>query len=170
MKNFRISEESGQALIEVAISLPLLLTMLLGMAELGKLIYCGIEVTNSARAAAQYATMNGGAFSTTDSSGLDKQGMLNAAQADSGAFVTIPATIPSSNPALPNPSYTCACSDGSASYSCNVKSNYPSGCSSSHLIVTVTVYTLGTFTPDIKIPGLPISYTLQGRAIEEVLE
>src|ERR1700739_51952 len=155
--------ESGQALVEAAFSLPLMLGMLFGMAELGKLIYCAIEVTNAARAAAQYAAMNGGAFSTTDGSGLDKTGMLNAAQGDSGNLgtsVSFPTT----------PSYSCACSDGSASYSCNVSGSYPSGCSSSHLIVTVTVITQGSFTPDIKVPGLPTSYTLQGRSIEEVLQ
>ncbi|MDR3745763.1 MAG: TadE/TadG family type IV pilus assembly protein [Acidobacteriaceae bacterium] len=163
MKNFRALEESGQALIELAISLPLLLSMLLGMSELGNLFYCAIEVTNSARAAAQYATMNGGAFSITNSSGLDTTGMLQAAQSDSnnlGTAVSFSST----------PTYSCTCADGTANYSCNVVGSYPSGCSSSHLIVTVTVHTQGTFTPRIKIPGLPASYILQGSSIEEVLQ
>jgi Flp pilus assembly protein TadG len=161
MKRFHLEE--GGALVEAALSLPLLLTMVLGMAELGKLIYCGIEVTNAARAAAQYASMNGGAFSTTDSSGLDTTGMLTAAQSDAGnlgSSVSFPST----------PTYSCACSDGSTNYSCNVSGSYPSGCSSSHLIVTVTVYTQGKFTPGIHIPGLPTSYTLRGRSIQEVLQ
>jgi hypothetical protein len=169
MKNFRIFGEGGQALIEAAISLPLLLAMLLSMAELGKMIYCAIEVTNSARAATQYAAMNGGAFSSTTSSGLDATGMLTAAQSDSGNLgtsVSFPATIPST--ALPNPSYSCSCS-GSGTPSCGLHT-IPSGCVGSHLIVTVTVYTQGSFTPDVKIPGLPTSFTLQGKSIQEVLQ
>src|SRR5579863_336052 len=101
MKNFCALEETGQALIEAAVSLPLMLAMLLGMAELGKVVYCGIEVTNAARAATQYAAMNGGAFSTTDASGLDTTGMLSAATGDAGNLLgntlTIPATIPNTS-------------------------------------------------------------------------
>lgn len=80
-----MKNENGQALVEAALSLPFIVVMLLGMTEIGKMVYCAIEVTNSARAAAQYATMNGGAFST-NSSGMDVTGMLTAAQSDSGTW------------------------------------------------------------------------------------
>jgi hypothetical protein len=157
-----MKNENGQALVEAALSLPFIVVMLLGMTEIGKMVYCAIEVTNSARAAAQYATMNGGAFST-NSSGMDVTGMLTAAQSDSGNLgtsVSFPTT----------PTYSCACADGSTTYSCNTGSAIPSGCSGSHLIITVTVHTQGTFTPDIKVPGLSTSYTLHGLATEEVLQ
>jgi len=37
-----MKNESGQALVEAAFSLPLMLALLLGVAELGKMIYCSI--------------------------------------------------------------------------------------------------------------------------------
>jgi Flp pilus assembly protein TadG len=161
MKGFRA--EDGQSLVETAVCLPLLLGMFLGMAEFGKLIYTAIAVTNSAKAAAQYATMNGGAFSATDRSGLDTTGMLTAAQSDAGFL--------GGNIAFTStPSYSCACADGTTNYSCNVAGAIPSGCAGSRLIVTVTVHTQGVFVSDIKIPGIASSYTIQGRAIEEVLQ
>ena len=158
-----MKNESGQALVEAAFSLPLMLALLLGVAELGKMIYCSIEVTNAARAATQYAAMNGGAFTT--SGALDATGMLNAAQGDSlnmGTHVTW-AT------GYPPPSYSCSCS-GTGTPSCNVPGSFPSGCTGSHLIITVTAYTQGTFTPDIHVIGLQTSYTLIGRSVQEVLQ
>src|SRR5438876_4434317 len=67
--------EDGQAMIELALSLPLLCLLLLGAAELGRVVYASIEVSNAARAAAQYGGSRHAA--TTDSGGI-----TNAAKAD----------------------------------------------------------------------------------------
>src|SRR3569833_2802385 len=69
--------EGGQALVETALTLPMLALMLLGAFEFSRVAYAAIEVTNAARAAAQYGAMNGGGF-------LDTSGMLAAANADAG--------------------------------------------------------------------------------------
>ncbi len=158
-----MKNESGQALVEAAISLPLMLALLLGMAELAKMIYCSIEVTNAARAATQYAAMNGGAFTTNGA--LDTSGMLNAAQGDSFNMGTHVGWATG----YPPPSYACTCS-GAGTASCNVAGSFPSGCTGSHLIITVTAYTQGTFTTGIHIAGLPTSYKLTGRSIQEILQ
>jgi Flp pilus assembly protein TadG len=50
--------ESGQALIELALSMPLLLLLLLGAAEFGRLAYISIELVDAAKAAAQYGSQN----------------------------------------------------------------------------------------------------------------
>ena len=158
-----MKNESGQALVEAAISLPLMLALLLGVAEVGKMIYCSIEVTNAARAATQYAAMNGGAFTT--SGALDTTGMLVAAQGDSLNMGTHVGWATG----FPPPSYTCSCS-GTGTPSCNVAGSFPSGCTGSHVIITVTAFTQGTFTPDIHVAGLPTSYKLIGRSVQEVLQ
>ena len=154
--------ESGQALIETAIASSLLILLLLGAVELGRMAYAAIEVSNAARAAAQYGAMNGGAFLTTDSTGLDATGMLNAAQADAGNLGTLVQWNGT-------PTYTCSCS-GTETPSCTPPA-IPSGCPSSHLIMTVNVKVKANFDPLVYLPTFGhSSIMLYGSAQEEVLQ
>lgn len=155
--------ECGQALVETAISASLLVVFVLGAASLGKLSYTAIEVTNAARAAAQYGAMNGGAFLPTDSTGLDSAGMLAAAQADAGDLGTLVQF------ASGYPTYTCSCS-GTGTASCTPPAA-PSGCTTSHLILTIQVQTTATFNPLVFVPGFGNhSFTLHGSAQQQVLQ
>lgn len=49
--------ERGGALVEFALILPLLILVLIGLVELGRLAYFTIEVTNAAHAGAQYGAL-----------------------------------------------------------------------------------------------------------------
>jgi Flp pilus assembly protein TadG len=155
---FGFGSERGQALIETALSSLFLMLLLLGAVELGMVAYAAIEVANSAKAAAQYAAMNGGAWTKT---GLDTVGMLAAAQADAGNLVSnISFTTP--------PTSVCVCS-GAGVADCGTSP--PTGCTPSHLLVTITVQTQAIYTPLIRVPGLGItSITLRGAAQQEVLQ
>jgi len=51
-------ESSGVALLELALVCPLLIVLLLGAAEYGRLCYVGMEVTNAAHAGVTYGTQN----------------------------------------------------------------------------------------------------------------
>jgi Flp pilus assembly protein TadG len=149
-------EERGQAMIETALSSLFLMLLLLGGIELGMVAYTAIEVANSAKAAAQYAAMNGGAWTRT---GLDTVGMLAAAQADAGNLVSnISFTTP--------PSYACRCTGGGLA---NCGTAPPTGCTSSHLLVTIQVRTQATYTPLIHAVGFG-SIVLKGSAQQEVLQ
>lgn len=53
LKNFS-RKNSGQSLTEVAIALPLLFIILLGMIDLGRMYYTYVALANSAREAARY--------------------------------------------------------------------------------------------------------------------
>ncbi|MGB6974090.1 MAG: TadE/TadG family type IV pilus assembly protein [Terracidiphilus sp.] len=165
-KRFR-GDRSGQALVELAIALPLLLLILLGGVELARICYAAIEVTNAAHAAAQYAILNGGNF-TGSGTGLDDTGMLRAAKADAydvNTLLNTPVTF-----ATNYPTYTCSCS-GTGTASCTPPA-VPSGCATSHLVTTVKVQTKTTFDPLIYIP-LPgwggHKITLYGYAQSKVL-
>src|SRR5512143_1460633 len=59
--------DSGSALVESALTVPVIFMLLLGAVEMGDFAYRATEMTNAARAAAQYAAMNGGGF--TDCNG-----------------------------------------------------------------------------------------------------
>ena len=70
--------EDGQALIETSISASLLILLMLGAVEFGRAAYVAIEVSNAARAAAQYGAMNGGAFLDRKSTRLNSSHSLSS--------------------------------------------------------------------------------------------
>jgi Flp pilus assembly protein TadG len=163
MSTFRRAD-SGQALVELAFVVPVLALMMLGGVEIARVSFAAIEVSNAARAAAQYGAMNGGAFSSTDSTGLDSAGMLTAARADAGELgssVTFTTGFPTES---------CKCS-GSGTATCG---SAPGGCNppGSQVETTITVETQATFDPLIYIP-LPGwtggTFTLHGFDQEQVL-
>ncbi|MGC8548076.1 MAG: TadE/TadG family type IV pilus assembly protein [Acidobacteriaceae bacterium] len=144
----RHSGESGQALVETAISLSLLVVMLLGIAEIGNLAYAAMQVTSAATAAVQYGDRSRAAAT-------DTTGMLNAAQA---AAPLLP------NLALsPAPTTSCICANGAAS-TCS-----QGDCPGSSIDVLLNVTTAVTFKPFIHLPGLPASFNLSGQAVQQVL-
>ncbi|HEU5352073.1 MAG TPA: TadE/TadG family type IV pilus assembly protein [Terracidiphilus sp.] len=146
-KRFR-RDRSGQALVELAIALPVLLLILLGGVELARICYASIEVTNAAHAALQYAVLNGGAFNSNDATGLDSTGMMRAATADDYDLSTTLSTPLSW--ASGYPTYTCTCS-GTGTASCSVP-NGPTGCTTSHVVTTVQVQMQTSFDPLIYVP------------------
>lgn len=157
-------EQSAQALIECALSATLLAVLLLSAVEFGRMAYAAIEVSNAARAAAQYGSMNGGAFLSSDATGLDSVGMLNAAQLDAGnmgSSVTFTSGYPT---------YSCYCSLSTDTTASCVAPATPTGCSASHIIVNVTVQTQADFNPLIHVPGFGNTIRLYGKAQQEVLQ
>jgi Flp pilus assembly protein TadG len=146
------SSESGQALVEAALVVPLLAAIMFGAVELGRVIYVSNEVSNAAKTAVQY-----GARSTGDAS--DTTGMLVAAQAETSDFVT--ASQVSFVSGYPSLSYIC--SDGTAS------TGLSTDCATSHLEEVLIVETQATVDPLIHIPLLPHTYTVYGHAMQKVL-
>jgi len=139
----------GGALIETALALPLLSLLLLGASEFGLVDYEAIEVTNAARAGAQYGAQQGGRYTT------DTTGIQNAASADA-PNITLGTTTAS---------LSLVCSDGT------IPAGPPMVCASGAAIETIlTVKTQATFNPLIHIPYVTPSFTLHGQASETVLQ
>lgn len=145
--------EAGQALVELAVTMPLLIALLFGATELGSVTFEAIELTNSARAAVQYGAQ-------TPITAADTAGILAAAKQDaydlakSNGTTSFTATV----------SNSCICSNGSAAASCAISS-----CPTSQLEQVLSVQTSATFTPMIHVPNLPMSFTLHGSAVQRVL-
>jgi Flp pilus assembly protein TadG len=139
--------EAGQALVETALVLPLLVTILLGGAEVAQVAYAAIEVANAARAGAEYGAQSGGTAS-------DTAGIATAAANDAADITTLTTTS----------SYSCVCSNGSTSTCANTD------CANSHIEEILTVNTQATVNPLFHIPGLPTTYTLKGKAIQKCLQ
>jgi Flp pilus assembly protein TadG len=53
-------EQAGQSLVEFALALPVLLLILLGLADFGRAFYYTTTISNAARAGAEYAAKNAG--------------------------------------------------------------------------------------------------------------
>ena len=95
---FGLKRTRGQAAVELAFSVPLLIVLLLVVVEAGRICLVAVALSSAARAGVQY-----GAQSLTTVS--DTAGMQNAAKADAPNLTGMTATG----------SYYCQCSDGSAS-------------------------------------------------------
>lgn len=135
----------GQALMEAALSLPLLLLLLVGAVEFARVAYAAIEVSNAASAGAEYGAQNSAAAG-------DLTGISTASQ-DDASNISLGTT---------RASISCICSDGTAS-TCA-----PTDCSASHIEQILTVKTQANFTPVIHVVGLPVAFTLTGQAVRKV--
>jgi hypothetical protein len=139
--------EAGAALAEMAIIVPVLVLILIGLVELGRYAQFSIVVANAARAGVQYGAQSLG-------SAANFTGMETAAKNDAG------------NPAVnAHASKFCQCADGTASPQC-----LPTDCATSHRLVFVQVDTSGIFPSMLHFPGLPQSQTITSTAIMRVAQ
>lgn len=137
--------ERGQALVELALTVPLLMLILLGSAELARLAYAAIEIANAAEAGAQFATENPSTMN-------DAAGITLAAQNDATNLTGVTASPIS---------WVTTCSDGSA-YSASDNS-----CASGAALTAVTVKASVNFDPLIHLPLFPTTFTLNAYATEK---
>ena len=137
------ASDAGSALVELAVSLPLLVLVMVCAVDFARVFYVGMELTNAARAGAQF-----GAHNPAQSG--DIAGMTAAAVGSvniTGVVVT------------PPPLRTCQCATSAGTFSAaTCSTTCPSG---QHLVVTVTVTTSKTFTTVAgSFPGIPNTVSL----------
>lgn len=141
----RFRHDAGQAIIELAFSLPVFALVLVGVAEFGHFAYNAIEISNAAHAGVQYGAQN-------HITASDTAGMQLAATQD-GANVTSLAAIPT---------HFCVCSNGGAS-TCQA-----TDCSGARIVEYVQVNTSASVKPIFNYPGISKTLTLTGKAIMRV--
>ena len=153
------ANDRGQALIETAFAIPLLLTLILGAAEFARFAYAAIEVSNAANAAVDYGASSHAAAGDWSLSGSTYSGgIVNAAVADAGNLSGLNVTSISQSCSCSNSSFTpSSCSDNSTCESNNTS-----------MVETLTVTTQATFDPLIYLPGIPRSIGLSGQATRTV--
>lgn len=138
--------ESGSSLIELALIVPVFTTILVGSVEVARFAYASIEVTNAARAGAEYGAQ-------THNTAVDTTGMQNAATAAGPNVNNMQATA----------STFCTCSDG-VSITC---ANAGTSCTA-RINEYVQVNTSASVTSLFHIPGVPTTVTLKGVAVQRV--
>jgi Flp pilus assembly protein TadG len=140
-----IKSESGQAIIEMAVILPVAITLLIGIAEIGRYANESILVSHAARAGVQYAAQN----RVTASSNTQ---IIQAAMNDAPSLTTMTVT----------PSHYCTCADGTSS-TCT-----GTDCSGSRIIEYVKVDTQVGMPSLFSYPGFPKSFAVKGEKIMRV--
>ncbi|WP_109487954.1 TadE/TadG family type IV pilus assembly protein [Occallatibacter savannae] len=189
-----MKNEDGQSLVELALTLPLLLVLLLGVAELGHIAYASINVSNAAKAAGQYAAQN-------TSTAVQTGSILAAAQNE---VATVPGLVgslsldqPTSMPdGSPLPTGT-VCNASGSSYSCSycscsspdidppgtdpAKMKYPPfACGAgdaltrcvgnSHLEQNIIIETRIAVSPVVTVPGMDGPMNMYGHAVVKRLQ
>ena len=131
----------GQSFVEFAVVSPVLILLLLAVADFGRVFYVAIELNNAARAGTQYGIQS-------PANAADVSGMQTAAQNDASNVSGVTATA----------SEYCQCPDGSTQ-ACN------STPACNDMRVYVEVDTAGTFQTLLNYPGIPASIPLRGKSV-----
>lgn len=162
-------DNRGAALIELALTTPLFLLLMVGAIELGRVAYFAIEVENAARAGASYGSVNrGNALSSTSSAMITQAAKNDAADLPNLSVTpgtacvceTVTHSSTGTNSESFNPSSgTVSCSDQIIA-SCTEDD----ATATQYSITYVTVATQANITPIFNFPGLPSSYALHGYA------
>lgn len=160
--------ERGSALVESALTIPVVVMMLLGAVEMGDFAYRATEMSNAARAAAQYAAMNGGGFA--DCNGTFAGGTCGTT---SGMYAAARNDAPRTYSTCTNFSVTatssCLCSGSNAA--CTGGSSYSCATGSGNPVINVTVGTSADCSPITSVPNLFTgAFTLKGFSMQEVLQ
>jgi Flp pilus assembly protein TadG len=153
-----VRDDIGQALVELALVLPMFILLIVGGAEVGRLAYADIEISNAARAGVAYA-MQSHAYAA------DNAGIAAAAKQDAP---NIPGLVVD-NPAI----LTCYCETSAgvttAFTSCAKDVANTTTCPSPSVIVEyVQVNTSATIDTAFHFPGIPNTLTLRGKAVMRV--
>ena len=142
----RLTRQSGQALIELAIVLPVLLLLAVGVIDVGRYAYIAILIGNAARAGAAYA-----AQSVPQSA--DLPGMTTAAANDYQNNGQNPATLTVAS------TTTCGCDTGGSFVAAAACS--PATCpAAAHWVILVNVTASGNFGALFPYPGIPSSLNI----------
>jgi Flp pilus assembly protein TadG len=169
----RFRSESGQSLIELALLTPLLLILVVGIAEMGRYSYLDILVSNAARAGAAWGAQNlPNSADTTDITTAATNDCQNCASLSTGALSVVSSPV-------------CTCDNGgslnpnppTSSY-CSPATNATAGsCTVGHWVVMVQVSVTGTFKPMLTYPAGGLfgflkvpSLTLSSTATERVAQ
>jgi Flp pilus assembly protein TadG len=149
----RARGETGQSMVELAVIVPLLLLLLIGAVELGRVGYAAIEVSNAARAGVAYGAQN--VFTAVDLDAMKAAATSDAADVVGWKSVTFTTTA----------SKYCLCSNGQT-ITC---SGAGTSCTSpSRILVYVQVSTQASLAAMYSVPWLPKSYIIRGNAIMRV--
>lgn len=145
-----IADDHGLSLVELSLGITMLLIILVGAAEYGRLAYYSIEAASAAEAGARYGSQN-------RTTAVDSAGITQAARNDAHDFPNgiLQVTVNSS---------TCACITSSGIPSGSGSCDTLSCATGTQKAQYVSVQTSGTINTLLHYPGFPSSYSVSGKA------
>jgi len=168
-----LHNDSGSAFVELALVTPILLLLMIGAAELGRIAYFAIEVSNAARAAVAYGSQT---TSTAGNSSVENVGMENAAINDASSIASL---------TFPSPGMTNACVCETANSGGATTTTAQGSCASISIVTCPTSTATGVTNTIVEYvqastqaqvstmlhyPGIPSSFTLHGFAQMRVIQ
>ena len=165
----RRSCERGQTMLEFALMLPFMMLLAVGVVEIGRAIYYTIAVNNGATAGAEYGAQNPNTAAPSNSANV-----INAARCDANGGnppFCRDGILTSSNVIVTN---GCTCDSMGTGVSCNPMpaagtcATISGSCSTQQTVECIQVQTTATYAPLFNYPGLPSSYTANGKAVMRV--
>jgi Flp pilus assembly protein TadG len=150
--------QRGGALVETALTAPVLVFMLLGMLEFGRVAYIAIQASNAARAAVSYGSQN-------SITAVDTSGMTSVAQLEASGLASQNVTL--SVDAVGN----CSCSSPDTTVT-------PFACAGASTALcpdpsfveqTLNVTVTATFDPLIHAGSWPGPFTIYAHAVQKRL-
>jgi Flp pilus assembly protein TadG len=134
--------ESGQTLLEIALVLPVLLFLTLGIVELGRYAYVSILVGNAARAGTAYGTQ-----SLPQS--VDTVGIQTAARNDYRSNGQDPQNLAVTS------TVSCGCDVGGGIVTAACTGSGAGVCATGHWVAVLSVTASGTFAPLFTYTNIP---------------
>lgn len=144
LRQLRHSEHGG-AMVELAVVLPVLILISIGVMDYGRVYFTSIAVANAARAGAEYGAQNLGTYSDKHS---DMQAFAQADGSEVGAITVTSARV-------------CRC--GSTVVTCSTTSECGGGYGPAMLFIEVTASK--TVPLLLNYPGLPSSVSISRKAV-----
>jgi Flp pilus assembly protein TadG len=139
-----LRSEGGSSLVEMALVLPVLFLLLLGVVDFGRAYYLAIEVSQAAHTAALYGSQN-----PTDTTGMQYAAVADAPDVPNFTISSVTAT------------YGCECSNGSLPVaSCTTNP----ACGAMNVVDYIQVNTSTSYSAMFPYPGIPSPLTLRGSA------
>lgn len=165
------SGEGGSATVELALTVPLLLLLLIGSAELGRIAYASIEVADAARAATAYAAQD--PFDAGQTTLIEDAAQNEAYDLTltwpSGSVATYcvcQTTNSSTGQATTTSQISCASSTAQSSTYCETSTTNDVTNTVVQYVVAEPQATVATM---FRYPGIPSSFTLNGFSEMRVL-
>jgi Flp pilus assembly protein TadG len=146
----RHESERGNAFVELAVALPMLVLVLVGAVDFARVFYVAMELTAAARAGAQYGAKT--AANTTKTAVM--QSTAIAAAADIAGVSATAGRL-------------CQCATDTGTFSATSPVNDCSDpCTGKHLVTTVTVNASATFNTISRLPGIPPTLSITRTATQ----
>ena len=160
----KLRDNSGSAFVELAIILPILTLLVIASAELGRIAYAAIEVSNAARAGVAYGAQSN--LTAKDSAGIKLAAKdeapnvtsLNATATDS----CVCETVTTSTGAIKRTAiHVCSGSSSTLAADCPTSTT---STTVNYVVNYVSVSTSATVSTMFHYPGIPSSFSLSGFA------